>query len=82
MLEHFAGVISRQRLPNSHLLWRFEDGDTPRLQEVTKTRHVGLRFVGGDDDGAGPLTGAGIAGLVLTSSLWFFTSSSAPRPIF
>jgi Family of unknown function (DUF6529) len=31
---------------------------------------------------AGGLVFAALVGLVLTSSLWFFTSSSAPRPIF
>jgi hypothetical protein len=31
---------------------------------------------------AGGLVFAALVGVVLTSSLWFFTSSSAPRPIF
>jgi Family of unknown function (DUF6529) len=31
---------------------------------------------------AGGLVFAALVGLFLTSSLWFFTSSSAPRPLF
>jgi hypothetical protein len=31
---------------------------------------------------AGGLVFATLVGVVLTSSLWFFTSSSAPRPLF
>ena len=60
MLEHLAGVVSRESLPDNHLLRRFECGDPLVLQETAQARDVGPRLIRGHDHGTRTLPGAGI----------------------
>src|SRR5437764_8718217 len=58
VFEHFAGVVSRQSLPDDHLLGRFEDSDSVGLQKDAEAVDVGVLLIVGHDDSAGSLAGA------------------------
>src|ERR1700744_2655585 len=60
VLEHLAGVISRELFPDHHLLGRFECGDPLGLQETAQARDVRTQLTGGHDDGTSALAGTNI----------------------